>query len=317
VLGEKKPQKSFFDMAAEQRVSNHFLLKIDRLIDWKPLQKELSKLYHPSLGRPSYPPLVMFKALLLQQWYNLSDRQLEESIRDRISFLRFLGLSIEGPVPDETTICRFRAKLCEVGLAEKLFRLISDQLEQKGLLLKKGSIIDATLIEAARRPPAKGSPARDPDAAYTVRGKKPFYGYKAHVTLDHKSEFIREVKVTPANVHDSCMFDEMIQGDEEAVFADKGYWRESRKHTLRVFGIYCGIMDRAKRNASLSRRQRKRNRRLSRVRARIEKVFGTLKRIYGMVRVRYVGLLKNRGHFYILAAALNLKRMVKLCEAGA
>ena len=215
MLGEKKPQKSFFDMAAEQRVSNHFLLKIDRLIDWKPLQKELSKLYHPSLGRPSYPPLVMFKALLLQQWYNLSDRQLEESIRDRISFLRFLGLSIEGPVPDETTICRFRAKLCEVGLAEKLFRLISDQLEQKGLLLKKGSIIDATLIEAARRPPAKGSPATDPDAACTVRGKK---------------------LVT-------------IQGDEEAVFAGKGYWRESREHTLRVFEIYCGTMDRAKRNA--------------------------------------------------------------------
>jgi len=269
VLGEKKPQKSFFDMAAEQRVSNHFLLKIDKLIDWKPLQKELSRLYHPSLGRRCYPPSLCLRPFCFSS--GITSRTVRGVHGDRISFLRFLGLNIEDPVPNETTICRFRAKLCEVGLAEKLFRLIPGQLEQKGLLLKKGSIVDATLIEAARRPPAKGSPARDPDAAHTVRGKKPFYGYKAHVTLDHKSEFIREVKVTPANVHDSCMFDEMIQGDEEAVFADKGYWRESRKHTLRAFGIYCGIMDRAKRNAPLSRRQRKRNRRLSRVRARIEK----------------------------------------------
>jgi len=111
------------------------------------------------------------------------------------------------------------------------------------------------------------------------------------------------------------MFEEMAQGDEKAVFADKGYYKESRKRKIRQLGIYCGIMDKALRNRHLSSKQHRKNKRLSKIRSSVERVFGTLKRVYGMVRVRYVGFVKNQGHFYILGIAINLKRMLKLVQA--
>ena len=111
----------------------------------------LENLYDPSKGRPSYPPLVMFKALLLQQWFNLSDRDLSEAIADRLSFQSFLGLSLTDPVPDDTTFCRFRQKLLELGLLEELFSLLDAQFEDLGILVKKGSFIDATIVQAQRR----------------------------------------------------------------------------------------------------------------------------------------------------------------------
>jgi IS5 family transposase len=314
MVGERRRQKSFADIEFVRRVpDDHFLMEIERLVDWEPFEKRLKELYHPRTGRPSYPPMVMFKALLLQQWYGLSDSGLEEAIADRFSFHRFLGIGMSDPVPDETTICRFRNKLAGVSLSEKLFRILDEQLEARDLFVRKVTLVDATLVEAARRPPRKGEKGKDEDAAYTVKGRKPHYGYKAHAGVN--DGFIRKMEVTPANVHDSMKFNDLIQGDEDAVFADKGYYKESRKHTLRRFGIYCGIMDKAARNNPLSNKQKKRNRRISRVRAGVERSFGTMKRTYGMARVRYVGLIKNRGHFYILAMAMNLKRMLKLAPA--
>jgi len=170
LVGKTRAQKTFFDIAIKHKVSkDHILMKINRLINWKPFENKLSKLYHPQIGRPSYPPLMMFKILLLQQWYNLSDLEAEEAIKDRLSFIKFLGLSIEDPFPDETTICRFRNKLFKEGLAETLCKLFNKQLEEKVLLIKKGSLIDATLIKANRKPSSKEREAKDKDAAYTVK----------------------------------------------------------------------------------------------------------------------------------------------------
>src|SRR5512137_1031641 len=157
MVGKQSGQMGFGDLEATGRVpEGHFLKKIDSQINWRSFQKVLESLYHPTQGRPSHPPLVMFKALLLQQWYALSDPGLEEAICDRLSFQRFLGLSLTDPVPDETRICRFRKKLAEANLGERLFAALAEQLDAKGLIVRRGSLIDATLIKAQPHQPRRG-----------------------------------------------------------------------------------------------------------------------------------------------------------------
>ena len=187
MLGKQSGQMGFGDLEATGRVpEGHFLKKIDGQIDWRPFEQVLEPLYHPTLGRPSHPPLMMFKALLLQQWYGLSDPGLEEAICDRLSFQRFLGLSLADPVPDETRICRFRTMLAQAGLGEPLFALLEEQLDAKGMIVRRGSLIDATLIKAQPHPPRRGEPSPDPEADWTRRGKDGHFGYKVHLTVDQE-----------------------------------------------------------------------------------------------------------------------------------
>ena len=142
--------ESFLDYCIDQRVSKKsFLNDVDRIIDWKPIEKLLLKHYKKTAsadGRPAYPPLPLFKMLLLQRWYNLSDPGLEEAVNDRLSFLRFTGFSFESSIPDETTICRFRNELIKKGLYKKLLSRINDQLEKMSILVKTGAIVDATVV---------------------------------------------------------------------------------------------------------------------------------------------------------------------------
>lgn len=317
MLGKESKQPSFADLLAAGRLSDrHFLMQIEAAIDWQPFEKKLAKLYHPTVGRPSYPPLMLFKALLLQQWYGLSDPEMEEAIGDRLSFQRFLRLSLHESVPDETTICKFRGLLARRGLTQKLFHRLNAQLEEKGLIVKRGTLIDASLIKANAKPPAKGQESSDPEAAYAARRKGgPVYGYKAHVAVDEGSELIRNLDLTPANVHDTERFVSLIMGDERAVFADKGYAKDARKRVLRRFGIFCGILDKARRNQPLSSKQKRRNEKLGRVRQAVERSFATLKGRYELARVRYRGLMRNLSHLYLVAMAMNLRRMLKLPAA--
>jgi IS5 family transposase len=304
MLGKKDGQLSFGQIETAHRVpKDHFLLRINEQIDWRPIEQMLEGLYPSRRGRPSYPPLLMFKALLLQQWYGLSDPGLEESIADRLSFQRFLGLSFREGVPDETTICKFRGMLAKKGLSEKLFDLIGTMLEAKGLIVKRGSLIDASLVKSQRKP------GGDPDADTTVRRKKPHHGYKVHANVDQGSEILRSVELTKASVHDSRMFVPLLKGDERSVFADKAYSKDGRKAVLREYGIFCGILDKARANQPLSPKQKKRNKRFSRVRSSVERIFGIVKRHYGMSRVRYVGLLRNRSHLFLVAICYNLKKL--------
>ena len=162
------------------------------MIDWSAVEKRLGGIYDRAEGRPAYRPLVMFKSLLLQQWYQLSDAELEEALAERLSFRKFVGMRLDEQVPDHTTLCRFRGKL--VGLEQALFAAIGKQLEGKGLMIKHGTLIDATLVAAAARPPrdAHSRPgqgrALDPDAQWTKRGGKSHYGYKAHVGVGKQSD---------------------------------------------------------------------------------------------------------------------------------
>ena len=313
MLGKKEPQPSFSDLERDQRLSpGHFLRQIETKLNWQPFAAVLQELYPSHRGRPSYPPLVLFKALLLQQWYGLSDPGLEEAIRDRLSFQRFLGVSSHDPVPDETTICRFRGLLARKAVAERLFVLLAAQLDAQGLLVKQGSLIDATLLKAQPRQPRKGQLSPDPDADWVKKGKDGHFGYKAHLTVDQGSGLIRHLALTAASVSESHRFEEMVRGDEAAVFADGAYAKDARKKALRSRGVFCGIINRPWRYRPITENQKRRNKFYSRVRRAVERVFGTLKRHYGMERCRYVGGVRNRCHFWLKGICYNLRKMLVL-----
>jgi len=293
---------------------------LDRLageIKWYRFEKLLARLRPEGAGRPPFDPLLMLKALLLQQWYRLSDADLEEAINDRMSFRKFLGLSLEAAAPDHTTLCRFRNRLAEAGLSEKLFAEFERQLDQRGLLLKRGTMIDASIVETAHRPPAPdGSRAAvDEDAAVTAReGRRgTLYGYKLHAGVDQKSRLIRRVVVTPANVNDTVPADALVCGDERAVYADKGYAKRARRTWLKSLGIKARIMHKGWGGGPpLTAWQKRHNALIAPIRAEVEGVFATLKRWMGLARVRYRGLSKNTSHIHLLAMAYNMNRSLKI-----
>ena len=317
MLGKQSGQMGFGDMEAMGRVpEGHFLKKIDGQINWRPFEKLLEPLYHPTQGRPSHPPLVMFKALLLQQWYGLSDPGLEEAICDRLSFQRFLGLSLQDPVPDETRICRFRNMLAQADLGERLFGLLEEQLDAQGLLVRRGSLIDATLVKAQPHAPRKGEASPDPEADWTRRGKDGHFGYKVHLSVDQGSDLLRRLALTAASVSESHLFDEMVIGDEAAVFADGAYAKDARKAALRGRGVFCGIINRPWRYRAITAQQKRRNKFYSRVRRAVERVIGTLKCRYGLERCRYLGRRRNLNHLWLKGICYNLKKMLVLQGAN-
>ena len=176
---------------------NQRLDKVSRLVDWNPFEQKLGRIYSSSLGRPSYPLLLLFKSLLLQAWYALSDYELEAALDDRFSFRRFVNLSVSERAPDHSTFSRFRDQLIQHGVHDQLFKELDRQLESRGLMLKKGTLIDATVIEAAPKKPnqnADGTAGKspvDPEADWTKKGGRYLFGYKAHVGVDQGSELIR------------------------------------------------------------------------------------------------------------------------------
>jgi IS5 family transposase len=316
-MGEKRlGQGSLAEMLVAPGVgSNRRLERIDDLVDWAPFARLLRPLRVAGKGRPGYPPLCLFKALLLQQWYGLSDPGLEEALIDRLSFRRFCGFSLGDATPDETTFVRFRGDLAARGLAEKLFRALSRQLDDKGLVVKAGTLIDATLVDAAVKRPAAAEgevSARDPDAGFTRRGRRSVFGYKAHVAVDLGSDLVREAVLTGAEVGESVVADALIQGDEAAVYADAAYDSRARRALLAQAGIGDGLMHRGHARRRLKPWQVAMNRALAPIRANVERLFGTLKRAYGWRRVRYRGLVRNQAHLHLLAIAINLRRAERL-----
>lgn len=314
-------QKSFVDAFLGPGVGrNRRLERIAALIDWSAVE-EVARAARPGeTGRPPYPPLTMVKALLLQQWYALSDPGLEEALSDRLSFRRFCGLPLDGATPDETTLCRFRATLAEKGLAEKVFAVVAAQIDAKGFLLREGAIVDATLVEAAVAPPppSAGPGARsalDPDADWTRAGteRRGFFGYKAHVATDRGSGLIRRVRLTSAKVYESEVADDLIDLDVRAVYADKAYEKKERRAWLRAHGVKDRILHRRhKYIAELPPWQAARNRLITPIRAAVERTFAVFKRLYGWRRMRYRGLMRNAAHLALIACAFNLRKLEKL-----
>lgn len=294
--------------------SNATLAKIDELVKWYRFDKLLARVRPGATGRPPYPALSMLKALLLQQWYGLSDPGLEEALGDRLSFRRFCRFELDAPTPDETTICRFRQALVEAGLQDRLLAEMNRQLDQHGLLLRRGTMIDATLVtaQAAVPPMSAGSGAKstvDTDADWTRQGGKSSFGYKAHLAMDQGSRLIRRAILTPARVNDSEVADALVMGDEGAVYADRAYEHKDRRRWLKELGIKDRIMHRShKHQAALPHWQKRRNALIAPIRASIEHLFGIMKRSYGYRRVRYFSLERNALQLQLLCLAINMRR---------
>jgi IS5 family transposase len=293
--------------------------RLTELVRWYRFEKLLGRLRTEGPGRPGYRPLMMFKALLLQSLYGLSDAELEEALGDRLSFRRFVGLGLEDEVPDHTTICRFRLTLIEAGLLEKLFAELDKQMEAAGVILKRGTMLDATVIETgAARPPSEGAAPLDPDAGFTRRAGKAgsTYGYKAHVGVDEGSGLIRSVITTAANVNDTTPADELILGDEKVVWADAAYHTHARQAALEARGVKARLMRRAnKHHPKLPPRLARYNRLIARRRAAVETTFATLKRRMRLTAIRYIGLTKASAQVIMAAMAFNLRRWVTLAPA--
>jgi IS5 family transposase len=298
------------------------LERLHEQVKWYRFEKLLARLGPEGAGRPPFDPLLMFKALLLQQWYRLSDADLEEALNDRMSFRRFLGLSLEDASPDHTTLCRFRNRLGEAGLAEKLFLEFERQLEKRGLLLKQGTMVDATLVETPYRPAREDKdgetiPAVDADAALTARQGKhgTHYGYKAHAGVDVDTRLIRRLKLTPANVNETVVADDLVCRDEGAIYADKAYAKRARREWLCSLRIKDRIMHKTWGGGPpLRASQRRHNALIAPVRAQVEGVFATLKRWMGFACVRYIGLAKNAAHLHLVALAYNMRRALRLAH---
>ena len=295
------------------------LSQIDGLIDWGEVRCLLGQLRSGRTGRPPYPALVLFKALLLQRWYGLSDEALEDALYDRLSFRKFVGLAVEEAIPDASTVCRFRSALSDRALGEALFEAVGRGLDARGLILRQGTLIDASLIQAAvaepRKQPGGGVSRVDPEASWAKKGSKATFGFKLHIAVDRGSGIVRAARFTPARVADCTIGPDLVQGDEAAVYADMAYDNAVMRDTLEAGGITNAVMARPNRYHPLTHDAKARNTAIGRIRGRVEGVFGTLKRSYRRSRLVYIGLAKNRLDMFLTLLAINLRRAHKLSTA--
>lgn len=290
--------------------------RLDAAVPWEKLARPLLRLpeyRNRGAGRPTWPAMTMLKCLLLAKWFNLSDPQLEECLQDRLSFRRFVGLSLTDATPDETTFVVFRRRLRDAKLHEKFFNTVLKHIEEQGLLVKEGTMVDATIIEQSiGRARDDGTSTRDEDASFTSKHGKKHHGYKGHIAVDG-SGIITGCAFSTAKDHDSKFIDELTKDESKAVIADRAYGSDERRRALRARGVIDGIMYKRKRNqATLHDWQARWNRLVSRLRARVEHPLGMMKKQFGYRRVRYRGLERNEFDFFITAAAMNVKRSFHL-----
>src|SRR5580704_12262476 len=285
-------------------------------------------------GRKPIDAIVMFRMLVLQSLYNLSDEQVEYQVRDRLSFTRFLRLGIEDRIPDGTTLWLFRETLAKAGLIEKLFARFGQHLEAKGYIARGGQMVDATIVrvprqrnsreendavkagetpEAWEKNPAKDR-QKDKDARWTKRHGKSFFGYKNHVNADARHKLIRQYDVTDASVHDSQKFDALVNQANTCadVYADSAYRSAETEVKLRARGLRSRIHQRASRNHALSKAQENANRQKSKVRARVEHVFGAQQNSPGGRLVRTIGIVRAKAKIGLQNFSYNIRRLVSL-----
>lgn len=309
-------QHTFLALAHLKKLRcERFLDEMETVVPWNEFIEEIMPLYEQKhMGRKHTDALRLLKIYFLQQWYNLSDPGAEEAVYDRNSFQKFLGIDLlADTVPDETTILNFRHFLEEHELQEALFGVVAEILEAKHLLMKSGTIVDATIIKAPSSTKNKEK-RRDQEMSSTQKNGQWYFGMKAHIGVDAHSGLVHTVKTSTAKVSDKAKMSVLFHGEEKAKFGDKGYIGKKEKHEARKAGIAWCILDKAARGNPLSQSQIKRNQKLSSVRSKVEHPFQIIKCQWGHVKVRYRGLKKNTAQFVMLFALANLfKVRHKLC----
>jgi transposase, IS5 family len=306
-MARRRIGQEAFGFAQAERGRSAGLDELAAVIDWTRIERLLAGVYAAPKGEAAWPPLALFKALLLGVWHDLSDVRLEEALDDRASFRRFCGFSATEPTPERTAFVRFRSELVRRRLEAKLLAAVVAQLGAKGLLVKSGTLVDATVVEAAS--------TRDGEAGWNryARGG-PVKGYKAHVATDDAGGIVRKVAVTPANLHDCQGLEKVLPGRPGRVWADAAYDQAASRARVRAAGgipRICWRVDPRSRPAYNAAKAAW-NTAIRPVRARIEKVFGTSKRSYGLRRARYLGLAKMSLQAHLTAIGYNLRRAAAL-----
>jgi len=312
------------------------LPKLKNLVDWERFRPELEAVRDrerkSNAGRRPFDVILMFKVLVLQSLYNLSDEKMEFQIRDRLSFMRFLDLSLGDAVPDEKTIWLFREQLTEARVIKRLFKEFDDFLEDKGFCARRGQIIDASIVEAPRQrnsreenrqikaghKPQDWSESKerqkDTDARWTKKNGQNYYGYKNHINVDVKHKLIRDYEVTPASVHDSQVFEQLLDKDNSSrdVWADSAYRSEEKLQELKRRKYREHLQRKGCKHKKLTGREVQGNRTRSRIRSRVEHVFGVQAMRAGNLILRAIGLIRAKAKIGLRNLAYNFDRFCVL-----
>jgi len=342
-------QLGFFDLSRRYEgldVKDDPLVAIAAMVPWESLRPKLkASLITGGLrasdvarkspaGRKPWDEVVIFKALVLQALYNLSDDQAEYQLRDRLSFMRFLGLGLEDAVPDAKTLWLYREALAKAGAVEELFDLFDGFLKDKGYLAMGGQIIDATIVSAPKQHNSREenetikegetpedwksklakNRQKDKDARWTKKHERSYFGYKNHIGVDRRHKFVRRYVVSDASVHDSQKFEDVLDTSNTAsdVWADSAYRSQKIEEKLGRRGLKNRIHRRAYRNRKLSEAQKAANTTRSKVRARVEHVFGDQKNAMGAEIVRTIGIVRARCKIGMTNLVYNMRRFIIL-----
>lgn len=337
-------QMGFFDLSnryAGLDAKADPLVKLNAMVPWEDFRPRLEAVWRrppgerkSKAGRKPWDAVVIFKAIVLCELYNLSDEQFEYQLRDRLSFMRFLGLGLEDRVPDATTVWLYREQLVQAEVVDELFDAFDAHLKAQGWLAMGGQMIDASIVPVPKQRNGRDEnaairagetpkgwddkPARrrqkDTDARWTKKHGKSHYGYKNHVNVDRRHKLIRRYKVTDAAVHDSQVLDDVLDGDNTAseVWADSAYRSAEIEAKLRERGLKSRIHRKAQRNRPLRKREQQGNRTRSKVRARVEHVFGAQVNDMGGTLVRSIGIARAKARIGLKNLAYNMRRAVQL-----
>jgi len=339
----KKESDLFSVIDHQQSVINTVkgINKLNAVIDWELFREELESILGYSNrdpkrgGRPPFDAVLMLKVLVLQKYHGLSDEETEFQIMDRFSFLQFLGLQAGDDVPDARTIWDFKQCLEKDGRdgARRLFERFGQELRNEGLMAREGSIVDASFVDAPRQRNSREENAqikkgerpdgfeadtpkgrqKDCDARWTKKNQETHYGYKNHAKVDAKSKLVSGYATTPANVHDSQVFKDLIDEEDKAVFADSAYFSQSSEQHLIEKNCQNFILFKGARGHPLSEEEQAVNKLRSRIRVRCEHVFGRMAQM-AMDRVRTIGLNRAGQHNGLCNLVYNLDRYAFLCR---
>lgn len=296
-----------YDNKKKKTRRDKFLEEMDRIIPWKELTGIIGKHYPKAgNGRRPMPLESMLRIYFMQQWYGLSDPAMEDALYDSESMRRFAEIDLEADaIPDETTILNFRHLLERHKLTEKIFETTNRYLSDKGLLLREGTIVDATIISAPSSTKNQ-TQSRDKEMRQTKKGNQWYFGMKAHVGTDTKRGLVHRVVITDASVHDSRVMEELLHGEESVVYGDKAYVNEGRRVEYEARGIGWHINRKGKRGHALSQEDRDWNHEQNRIRSKGEHAFLVVKHLWNYRKVRYKGLAKNGAQVFSLFSLANL-----------
>jgi len=315
------------------------LVKLNQIVNWElfrsPLETIRDRERKSNAGRKPFDAVIMFKIMILQSLYNLSDDQIEFQVRDRLSFMRFLGLSLGDTVPDAKTVWLFREQLTEAKLIKKLFDQFDDFLRENGFSAKKGQIVDASIIAAPKQRNTREENKdikdgnvpqdwsenkkrqKDTDARWTRKRGQNHYGYKNHIDIDVEHKLIRDYEVTPASTHDSNVFEQLLDENNSSsdVYADSAYGSAKKFEALKKKGFRRHIQRKGYRYKKLNERQIKSNYRRAKIRSRVEHIFGVQTMRAGSLIIRTIGIIRAKCKIGLRNLAYNIDRYCLLAQA--